>query len=186
MNVYDFDKTIYDGDSTVRFFLYCIKKCPATLVTLPRTAWFALLFKLGLCTKTRFKEQFYRFLRHVDDIDARLEDFWQKNEGRIKQWYLNQRREDDVIISASPEFLLKPICNRLNVTVMASVVDKATGIYTGVNCDGKEKIRRLFEHFPEAKIDKFYSDSHSDDPLANIAESAIWVDGNTLSKWPQK
>lgn len=25
MNVYDFDKTIYDGDSTIDFYFYCSK-----------------------------------------------------------------------------------------------------------------------------------------------------------------
>ena len=25
-NIYDFDKTIYDGDSTVDFFLFCLKR----------------------------------------------------------------------------------------------------------------------------------------------------------------
>lgn len=185
MNVYDFDKTIYDGDSTVNFFLYCLKKCPKTLSTLPRTAWYAVLFKLGICTKTRFKEQFYRFLRHVDDIDARLDEFWKSNEVRIKQWYLEQKRDDDIIISASPEFLLRPICDKLGVTMMASLVDMNTGIYDGVNCDGKEKIRRLYEKFPDAKIDEFYSDSHSDDPLAEIAAAAFWVNGSELSNWPK-
>ena len=29
MNVYDFDDTIYAGDSTVDFFFYCLKKKPA-------------------------------------------------------------------------------------------------------------------------------------------------------------
>ena len=28
MNVFDFDKTIYDGDCTVDFYMYCLKKYP--------------------------------------------------------------------------------------------------------------------------------------------------------------
>jgi len=185
MNVYDFDKTIYNGDSTVNFFFYCIKKRPRILVTIPRTAWYAVKYKLGICPKTTFKEQFYRFLRHINDCDSLLNEFWAKNENLIKTWYLEQKKDDDIIISASPEFLLEPICSKLNITMMASRVDKHTGEYTGVNCDGKEKIRRLYEAFPEAHVDNFYSDSHSDDPMAEIADKAIWVDGNKLSDWPK-
>ncbi len=186
MNIYDFDKTIYDGDSTVNFFIYCLKKCPKTLLTIPRTVWYGVLFKLGICPKTRFKEQFYRFLRHVDNVDERLAEFWAKNESGIKTWYLDQKKSDDIIISASPEFLLKPICDKLGITMMASHVDKHTGIYSGTNCDGEEKIRRLYDAFPNAVVDEFYSDSHSDDPLAGIAAKAIWVDGNNLSPWPSE
>lgn len=183
MNVYDFDKTIYDGDSTVNFYKYCICRSPKVLINLPRTVWYGTKFKLGLCEKTFFKEQFYRFLRYIDNPEQLLEQFWAKNECKIKGWYLKQKKSDDIIISASPEFLLHPICNKLGITMMASVVDIHTGAYTGVNCDGKEKVRRLYEAFPDAVIDDFYSDSHSDDPLAHIAEAAYMVAGNRISPW---
>lgn len=31
-NIYDFDKTIYDGDSTVDFFLFCLKREPILIL----------------------------------------------------------------------------------------------------------------------------------------------------------
>ena len=31
MNVYDFDGTIYDGDSSIDFYLFCIKRKPSIL-----------------------------------------------------------------------------------------------------------------------------------------------------------
>lgn len=183
MNVYDFDKTIYDGDSTVNFYKYSILHCPCILFNLPRTVWYGVKFKLGLCEKTLFKEHFYRFLRYIKNPEALVDEFWTKNESKIKGWYLNQKQDDDIIISASPEFLLRPICSKLGITMMASVVDIHTGAYTGVNCDGNEKVRRLYERFPDAVIDEFYSDSHSDDPLAEIAKSAYMVDGNRIFPW---
>ena len=94
-----------------------------------------------------------------------------------------QQREDDVIISASPEFLLKPICIRLGISnLMASVVDKRTGMYLGINCHGEEKVRRFYKKFNQ-EIDEFYSDSFSDAPLANIAKKAYLVDGDILIPW---
>jgi len=101
-------------------------------------------------------------------------------------YFLIRKQPDDIIISASPEFLLTPICQKLGLTMMASRVDKRTGIYTGVNCDGAEKIRRLYEAYPDAVVEHFYSDSHSDDPMAGIAQNAVWVDGSKLSSWKNK
>ena len=58
MNVYDFDKTIYDGDSTVEFYFYCVLKKPVILLCIPRQLWGAFRYKLGWIDKTQFKEIF--------------------------------------------------------------------------------------------------------------------------------
>ena len=131
-----------------------------------------------------FKERFYRFLYAFDDIDSEVSRFWDGHEKKIKRWYLENRRPDDVVISASPEFLLNPVCKRLGISVlMASVVDKKTGLYTGDNCWGKEKVRRFYERFKDGKIDDFYSDSYSDSPLARISERAFIVKGEKIIPW---
>ena len=80
--------------------------------------------------------------------------------------------------------MLEPIIKKLKIgTLMASRVDKHTGIYNGVNCHGKEKVRRFYEVFPDGRIDEFYSDSYSDSPLAEIADKAFMVDGEKVTKW---
>ena len=183
MNVYDFDKTIYYDDSTVDFCKYCIRRRPSCLLTLPGSLAALLRYKAGRLNKTEMKQIFYRLLRHTGGTERMIADFWQQNEGKLKQWYLRRWRKDDVIISASPEFLLRPVCDRLGVTLIASRVDPDTGEYSGLNCDGREKVRRFRELFPDAVIDEFYSDSHSDDPLARIAKRAFMVRGDTLSPW---
>lgn len=187
MNAYDFDKTIYDGDSTADFYLFSLKRHPKILLLSPSllasvTRYYA--FKRG--TKTQFKEVMYRFLRYCD-TERDVKDFWDKNQAKIKRFYLEQQKKDDVIISASPEFLLQPICKRLGIShLIASRVDPETGIYSGENCHGKEKVRRFRELFPDAQIEEFYSDSHSDDPLAEIAQKAFIVKGEQLSEWNKK
>lgn len=187
MNVYDFDKTIYNGDSTADFYLFALKRHKKIITLAPSLLGSVMrfyVFKKG--TKTEFKQVMYRFLRYCD-IDRDIADFWAVNRNKIKQYYLKQKREDDVIISASPEFLLEPIINELNIgTLMASKVDKHTGVYDGINCHGKEKVRRFYEAFPGCKIDEFYSDSYSDTPLAEIAEKAYIVKGEDFSEWEFK
>lgn len=184
MNAYDFDKTIYDGDSTMDFYLFCLKRHKGIVKTMP-TFFFSAgkyyIFKKG--TKTEFKQKMYRFLHYVD-IDKDLNDFWNKNIRKIKKWYISQKRDDDVIISASPEFLLQPVCKKLGIRyLMASKVDKKTGIYTGINCRDTEKVRRFYEMFPNGKIENFYSDNYCDSPLAEISEKAFLVKGDKLENW---
>ena len=184
MNVYDFDNTILRGDSTARFCAYCLRRYPAVWVDLPGQAMNALLFGLRIRKKQVFKQRLLSFLRKIDDVDAAVADFWKLNFPRIKAFYRETHRSDDVVISASPEFLIAPACARLGIrSVMGSPVDKRTGVFSGPNCHGAEKVRRFREAYPEARIDDFYSDSHSDDPLAEIARRAVLVKGDRLLPW---
>ncbi len=183
MNVYDFDKTIYDGDSTAHFVLFCIKKQPSLLRYLPIQGVAYLSFLIKLVEKTAFKQTMYMFFSGIKDIDSYVDIFWALHEQNLKKWYLDQKKPDDVIISASPEFLLKPICQKLGVELMASRVDKKNGVYDGLNCYGEEKVRRFYEKYDGVTIDEFYSDSYSDDPLAKISKKSFLVDKDKLLEW---
>ena len=141
---------------------------------------------LGLAEKTHVKERFYRYLRHVPDVREEVERFWLTHDKNLKDWYFAQKREDDLIISASPEFLLEPLMKRLELTMVASRVAAETGEYEGLNCHGEEKVRRMRELYPEAEIDGFYSDSKSDTPLAKLARNAYLVSGDVRSPFPLK
>ena len=187
MNVYDFDKTIYHGDSTAHFYLYCLKTQPATWKWLPYQAVCAIPFALKIMEKTAFKQRFYKFFTSVKDIDKTVEEFWQIHRKNIKPFYAQTQKEDDVIISASPYFLLEPIIKELGInSLMASNVDRFTGRYDGINCHGKEKVRRFYEVYPDGVIDEFYSDSLSDSPLADISKKAYMVKDFDLLPWPGK
>lgn len=48
MNIYDFDETIYDSDSTKDFYFYCLKKYPKILLSVPIMAWTFFLYILGV------------------------------------------------------------------------------------------------------------------------------------------
>lgn len=180
MNVFDFDKTIFRGDSTAKFYKYCLVRFPKTWLHLPSmSAAFAKYYILKKGTKTQCKEVFYRFLAAIPDVDAAVEDFWKKNFDGIFDWYKKVHKETDVVISASPEFLLEGVCKKLGVEkMMASRVDKKTGKYSGENCHGEEKVRRFYECYPDGVIENFYSDSVSDALLAKIAKNAFVIDKN--------
>ncbi len=184
MNVYDFDNTIYDGDSTADFYLFSIKRHKKIALKLPSLfCAFFNFYVLKNGTKTEFKQKMYRFLECCD-IEKDVSDFWNTNQSKIKKFYLEQKRDDDVIISASPEFLLEPICRKLKIKhLIASNVDKRSGEYSGVNCHGKEKVKRFYREFGNGKINRFYSDSKSDTPLAKLADKAFIVKKNKITEW---
>lgn len=183
MNVYDFDKTIYDGDSTMHFYLFCLKRHPAIFpLMFPLVKGAVKYYVLNRGTKTMMKEKMYRFLRKIDS-ERDVPDFWKTHKKNIKKFYLEQHRDDDLVISASPYFLLQPICDELGIkNLIASRVDVKTGLYTGENCHGDEKVR-LFKEKYGGEIEEFYSDSHNDDPLAKMANKAYMVKGEKISEW---
>lgn len=184
MNVYDFDDTIYSGDSTVSFYLFCLKKYPVILRDFPRQFWGFVKYKTGKMEKTEFKEVFFCFLKRISDIEFVINNFWDMKQCKIKKWYKNRQRQDDLIISASPEFLLTEICRRLGVeNLIASKVAMETGKFLSKNCYGKEKVKRFLDEYSQTKIEKFYSDSYSDAPMAALAKEAFIVKGNKIRKW---
>lgn len=184
MNVYDFDDTIFRGDSTRAFWAYCLRRAPRLLRRLPLQCAAALRYLAGRTEKEAFKQAFFSFLADLPDTERWVEDFWQSHMDRIRPWYLAQKQPEDLVISASPEFLLAPVCRRLGIRApIASPVDPHTGQYLGRNCKGAEKPVRFFERYPGGVIDAFYSDSRSDEPLAQLARDAYLVRGDTLIPW---
>ena len=103
---------------------------------------------------------------------------------RIEFWYLEQMRQDDLIISASPEFLLKPVTERLGIRLIATPMNPYTGKIMGKNCHDSEKKRRFLELYPTEEIENFYSDSLSDSPLAELAKQAWFVRDHRCIPWP--
>lgn len=183
MNVYDFDKTIFPRDSTATFYLWSLRRCPRALLSLPRTGIAFIMLALHLRPKTRCKEVFYGFLRHLPaDMP---ECFWREHINMVYPWYLAQKREDDLIISAGPEFLLRPVAEELGFALIASRVDSKTGRTEGLNCHGEEKVRRFRAQYGDAPVERFYSDSLSDSPMARIADEAFMIRRGEVIPWPE-
>ena len=189
MNVYDFDKTIYDGDSTLDFFIFSLKKNPGLIRFLPIQIIGFLKYMFGFESKIYFKEKFYSFLNGIKDVESMVELFWKENQKKIKLWYLESRKDNDVVISASPEFLLIPICRKIGIKhLIASEVNKNTGVCEGENCYGEEKVLRFKKYFSndeKCEIEKFYSDSLSDAHISLMAQQRFIVSGNNIVEWDQ-
>ena len=186
MNVYDFDKTIYKGDSTLDFYIFCLKRQPLLIFLLPIQINGLILYKLGLTSKVKFKERFYIFLKYVKRREESLDLFWNIHKNKIQTWYLERQNSNDLVISASPQFLLEPICESLGIKhLIASKVEFKTGKCLSENCYGQEKVKRYNEQFEQVEIKEFYSDSLTDSPLALIANNSYGVIGERIIPWEE-
>ncbi len=185
MNVYDFDNTIYDGESVVDFYLFLLRKNPRLISFMPKMVWMLLKYKACLISEQELysKAQRYavRLISYIKDSGI-VAEFWDKNQNKIKKFYLDRHREDDVVLSASCNLLIDEMCRRLGVkTVISSEVDIDTGEILQV-CFRNKKPEIFKKHFPDTIIDNFYTDSMNDSPMFSLSKHIYLVKGNKVKE----
>ena len=170
LDIYDFDHTIVSVDSGTRFVIYCFLRYPWTLITLPIVAVGGLLTAIGVIGFTQFKQRCYTFVRLIP-LEKAVRGFWDIFEKRVFPWWYEEKEREFVVISASPDFLLEEAKGRLGIENLISTRHNAkTGRIIGDNCRDEEKVRRLYEEFPDCKIVDVYSDSLKHDrPIFSLA-----------------
>lgn len=169
MDIYDFDKTIVPFDSGSLFTLYCLIHYPWIIIYLPIIAAAALLMLFKIINFTSFKKTCFMFIPLIP-LQKAVKGFWDKHEKDVHKWFLKDKR-NYVVISASPDFLLNEISQRLSFdNLICTRHNSKNGIIIGENCRDGEKVRRFKEEFPDAKVIDVYSDSlHHDRPIFSLA-----------------
>ena len=181
-DVYDFDGTIYDGDSGIDIFFFAIKKYPKILKRVPKILWYGLLLLLKIIKKEQFKSIVFTFIKDIDNIDNFVDGFWQEHEKKLKLFWLKKTsHRRDIIISASCYFWLKYIKDKYKVHgLIATDIDLSTGEVLGNNCHGKEKVKLFYSEYPKGIVDKMYTDSINDLPLIEEAKEGYLVKKNKI------
>lgn len=186
MNVYDFDGTIFYSDCSIGFAFWCMKRHPKLWFTyFPSVIKSFFQYKKGKIPNYLMQRKMFSYLTMIDDFDVQIEKYWDKYEKRISSWYLAQKRDDDLIISASPSCIIGPIVRRLGVNYIATEYDLEYGVFVNNLMYAKEKAKYIIDHgFPV--IDNFYSDSLADTPIALCAEKAHLVTkkATKVNDWP--
>ncbi len=181
MTGYDFDKTIYKGDSTIDFFFYVIFTRPYLLVFSP---WFliaSILYGVKIFSKKKYKENMFFFIPWLKNLDRIVDSFWKHNANKIADYYVHQKKEDDIIISASLLFIIKPMIDTLDIkNLIATNFSVSTGKIIGKNCYGKQKAIEFERLYPKTTLEAFYSDSTSDVPMMLLSERAFLVEGEAI------
>ena len=182
INIYDFDDTIFDGDSSVCFIRYSLRHKPFLVIYSGLKALKEVI--KYLFHKSDFgliKSELFSFVKYIKNFDEYMDNYVLKYQDRIKPYYLTQHQSSDVVISASFEFIVKPLCETLNITrVIGTKYNVKKGCIIGKNCKGEEKIKRFRKIYKDEIVNKAYSDSLSDVPMFEIAKKGYLVQGNDL------
>ncbi len=180
LRIYDFDETIYNGNSSRDFIFYYLRRHPSSWIYVPGRIVSIILYYLGVPRKTALIEQLYKVLKNAENIERDVREFWEIYYTRIKDFYIRQMSDNDIIISGSPEFLLRPICDYMGVRLVASRFDLNGCKFVGKYCIGKEKVARL-NRLGIYECDEFYTDSFVDSPMIKMAKKSFIVEGNKVS-----
>ena len=184
MKVFDFDKTIYRRDSSTDFYFFCLGRHPRLIFGIFGQIGGFLKYFLKKATLTEAKEKFFSYVSKLPDPEKEAELFWESHFHGIYGWYFKEKGPDDVVISASPDLILRPICEKLGVKkLICTRMDPKTGKITGENNRGAEKTRRFREELAGAEIEAFYSDSIADKPMADMAKTAFLIKKGNVLPW---
>lgn len=187
MRVFDFDNTIYDGESGMDIFLYYLKRDPKGVAKfVPKFMEGFLKYKRHKITidevKTEYESYVREYFTRIENIYEDFENFWNINSGKIKPFYYKIKSEDDIIISACPKCLLGIMTDRLGLkNVISTELNPETG-EIGEICYHDNKVKMFREVYGDAEIDEFYTDSISDKPLMDISKNVFLVDGQKIIK----
>lgn len=186
MNAYDFDNTIYDGESIYDFFIFCIKKDKALLKYLPIVLLRMIEYKLNLLKVEKIYETceliINSFLIKTKYNEEELvNEFWKLNLKKIKPKFLNMLKEDDLIITGCPNFLINYIKKDLKVKNIICTDFDLKNKKVNFICFGKNKVIAYKEKY-DKKINKFYTDSLSDIPFMELSKEVYLVNKNNIKK----
>ena len=174
IDVYDFDGTIYDGDSTFDFVLFSLRRHPAVLLSLPAIALAGGRLALKQISLTQFKSVLFSKMSRRFSLTEEAKLFWQdeKTKKKLGAWFYERPRDLPIVIaSASPEFELRYAADILGVeTLIGTRCEDKTGMLIGKNCKGAEKISRIREKLGDYTVRAMYTDdTKADGPLLEIA-----------------
>lgn len=187
IDVYDFDGTIYDGDSTVDFVRFTLRRHPALLAGLPHLLLTLGMMALGRAGLTEFKTVLFSEMSRRFSLAQEAEAFWQSEKTRAKlgAWFQRTPRDLPIVVaSASPEFELCHAAKLLGVThLIGTQCDMQTGRLTGPNCKGERKIERIRALMGDFTVRAMYTDdAKADGPLLAIAQEKYIVTHGTVER----
>jgi phosphoserine phosphatase len=177
MNVYDFDNTLYHGESIFHFACFFVRKNPKCFKYLKVGYKLYRKYKKNDLSLEELENTIFPILESIHiskkEVDNLVDLFWQKKKKNLNQELLSQIKEDDVILSASPTFLLEKL-SLPTTHIFASEIDIENKKIEFL-CFGENKRKKWRQLYKNKKIDKFYTDSFVDLPLMQISKEVYLV-----------
>jgi len=184
MKVFDFDNTLYRGESSLDFFLFCLRRKPSLAKHLPEVIFNLIRYKagyVGIDTVYAFgKKMMAVFFENRAYADELIVEFCGKYEKKLKPDMMRRVSAEDAVISASPDFLLRGFGERIKAKTLLCTTTEGDRIT--FLCYGKNKVRAFEERFRDVEIEEFYTDSINDRPMMRRAKKAYLVKGDKIKE----
>lgn len=174
MKVFDFDNTIYNGESSIDFAFYLIREKKKIILYIPTILFSLVRYKLCLISKEKLEAVINNFFEGVmeetESLPLFVDQFWKKNSHKLNEGLLRLIKPEDVIISASPVFLFDGVRGLINTErIFGTEVDFKHKRITWFNF-GDNKVKRYKSLYGDRKIDVFFTDSYNDRDLMKLSE----------------
>lgn len=179
---FDFDGTITRGDSFQLFLRFVLGKrfYIKMLENLPTL----IGYKLGFIDNSRAKERVLKSCfkgmekdkldKFCNDFVSDLESFCKDSALQKMQWH-KENNHVVVLVSASFEEYLRPLCLSWGIHLLATTMEvkdgKITGNFAQPNCYGPEKERRIKENYDLTQYERIYvyGDTRGDREMLALA-----------------
>lgn len=185
MNLYDFDGTIYDGESNKDLIMFAIKKHHLKLVikALKKAKKLNRDYENNLINFENVKEAMLSFIFEIENYPQFINEFVDAHMKKIKPWYLSRKTENDIIVSASCDLWINVFARRLGIKNTICTKINSEGYIQGRNCKGDEKVRRIQQVLPNVQIISAFGDSEEDKYMLELAQTGYVVEGNKLKPY---
>ena len=186
MKVFDFDNTLYHGESSVDLAFYMMNRNRKILLYVPSILINLAKYKLCLIDREKAERSINEFLKFAindkHEAEQTVRDFWKEYSSRLDKNMLKRVGKDDLIITAGPDMLINGIKEKLGTEhIISSIIDpdKREVVYFNF---ADNKAKRYKELYGDTPIDSFYTDSFNDRALMKLAKKVYIVDNGKIKK----
>ncbi|AOA58566.1 HAD-IB family hydrolase [Acinetobacter larvae] len=178
--LFDFDGTLCPKDSFTGFIFYALSKRHIVKQGLKILPWIQAYY-LNIYPAHAMRPKLYQAMFGQADakqISAIAQQYAEKlivelNPELYQQLLQHQALGDDVVlISASLDLYLQPICQLLNIALICTETEVKQGQLTGQlmtpDCSAEQKAIRLQQHYPLQDYQKIYAYGNSHEDLAML------------------
>ena len=187
--LFDFDGTLYPKDSFTGFIFFTLSKRHIVRKGLKILPWIQAYY-LRLYPAHAMRPRLFRSMFH--GVPANLmqdlaQQYAQKllkklDADLLQQLRLHQQRGDRVVlVSASVDVYLAPICDMLNIELICTQADiqhgRLTGFYRSEDCSCAQKKLRILQQFDLANYQAVYAYGNSEEDLdmLSLADFAYMI-----------
>lgn len=187
INVYDFDNTLYDGESMLDFYLYCCRRHPLLFRFVFIVLYTLVRYNMHLVSEEELMNKCRKYVKvFIDgcgDIESLADKFAVKYRKRLKSFYADMKTDNDVIVSASFGFLLRRLMPDFpKDRIVCSEVDLKNKEILSL-CFRNEKTVMFAKAYGTKKIENVYTDSLNDLAIMKMAENAYLVKKNKITEY---